>query len=150
VSFQTFAWVSENHKFSSPTTTEDKLVGLLRPCIRRCSTLSLSSRLSYYSQLNLRLHPEISMLGPVRPVPLNLKDTYFDVFHSMHSHNILNTLIIPNKCTTFIRYIHLLYFSYEYLHPCYIHHHQGDLSWPLLKTVCCYVAINYGLIIVTS
>ena len=46
------------------------------------------------------------------------------------------------KCTLFIHYTHLLYFFCMFL--CHIRHHQGDLTCPLLKTICCYVAINYG------
>jgi len=41
----------------------------------------------------------------------------------------------------FIHYIHLLYLSYMF--RCYIHHHQGELLCPLLKTRYCYKVVNY-------
>ena len=30
---------------------------------------------------------------------------------------------------------------------CHIHHHQREPMCPLLKTMCCYVAINHGFFI---
>jgi len=40
----------------------------------------------------------------------------------------------------FIHYIHLLYLSY--MCRCHIHHHQGELLYPLLNVTCSYVAIT--------
>jgi len=48
----------------------------------------------------------------------------FEVFHSMHSSNNKHILTLPNKCTIFILYTHLLYFSYMY--HFHVHHH-GEL-----------------------
>jgi len=48
----------------------------------------------------------------------------------------------PTKCTIFIRYIYLLCFSYMFRYSS--HHHQRELTRPLLKTDCCYTAIIYG------
>jgi len=45
------------------------------------------------------------------------------------------------KCTMFIHYLHLLYFSSMF--RCPIRHYQGERMCPLLITICCYVA-NYG------
>jgi hypothetical protein len=52
---------------------------------------------------------------------------------------IKHILIIPTKCTIYIRYIHLLYLSYMLR---YYIHHQGELLCPLLKTIFCYVAFS--------
>ena len=57
---------------------------------------------------------------------------------------LLNTfLITPIKCAMFIYYIRLLYFCYMF--RCHIHHRQGELMCPLLKTLCPYIATNYSV-----
>jgi len=52
-------------------------------------------------------------------------------------------LITPIKCAMFIHYIRLLYLCYMF--RCHIHNHQAELLCPLLKTIRCYVATNYGI-----
>jgi len=42
----------------------------------------------------------------------------------------------------FIHYINLFYFSHIF--RCHIHHHHGEIVCPLLKTIGCYLDINYG------
>jgi hypothetical protein len=42
----------------------------------------------------------------------------------------------------FIHYMHLLYFFYMFRY--HVHHHQAELMCPSLKTIRCYLAINYG------
>jgi len=53
------------------------------------------------------------------------------------------SLFIPTKYTIFIHYIHLLCLSYVFW--CYIHHHWGELMYPLLKNSSCYAAIVWLL-----
>lgn len=47
-----------------------------------------------------------------------------------------NLSLITTKCTIFIHYVHLLCFSYKFW--CYILHHQGEITCPLLNTTCPY------------
>ena len=68
---------------------------------------------------------------------------WFEGIHSVSPIFIKHSLIIPTKCTVFIHYIHLLYFSY--LFRCHIYHHQGGHLCTLLKISYCYEAINYGV-----
>ena len=52
------------------------------------------------------------------------------------------SFIRATNCKIFIHYIHLLCFSYMFRF--YIHHHQGQIMCPLLKTTCSYAALKYG------
>jgi len=57
----------------------------------------------------------------------------------MHSNISKHLLIVPTKCTKFILYIYLLYFSYMF--RCQVHyHHQGELLLHLLQIKYSYQA----------
>ena len=74
------------------------------------------------------------MSGPIRPVPFNLEDTYFEVYLSVHSLCIKYILIIPIKSKLFLTYIYCISptcfgvtftfirenFSDLYLKPCVV------------------------------
>jgi hypothetical protein len=42
-------------------------------------------------------------------VPVGHFNSYFEVFHSVHSHMIKHPLNVPTKCTMFIHYITYIY-----------------------------------------
>jgi len=51
-------------------------------------------------------------------------------------------LITPTRCTIFIHYIHLSYFSSMFC--CHSHHNRGELLRHLTNTTSCYEAIIYS------